>query len=170
MNEGGKGKNEVKIRRGGLGAIWISASSPSCYARFCVTGRPARQTSRPHSRFYLDKAACFDNLNNTSRARDSCHVIRKEPHKQMINEHLAKYSYDPNEVTRWEALNLTSCYGVFPGEHVLSREGYGPGTKPPSADSRQYSWPDTVTLSCRTPYRLLLLKKYSDTSANEWPC
>jgi len=122
----GKDKNEVKIRRGGLGAVWISASPPSCNVPFCVTDRAARQTCRPHSRFYLDKATCFDNLNNTLRATDPCHVIRKEPHNQMINEHLAKYSYDPNEVTRWEALNLTSCYGVFPGEHVSVTRGVWP--------------------------------------------
>lgn len=112
-----------RIRRGGLGAIWISVASQSCYVRFCVTATAAGQTSRPHSRFYLDNAACFDNLNNTLKARDFCHVIWKEPHKQMINEHLAKYSYDPNEVTRWEALNLTSCYSVFLGEHVSVTRG-----------------------------------------------
>jgi len=64
-----------RIRRGGLGAIWISVASQSCYVRFCVTATAAGQTSRPHSRFYLDNAACFDNLNNTLKARDFCHVI-----------------------------------------------------------------------------------------------
>jgi hypothetical protein len=109
--------------RGGLGAAWISAASPSYCVRFCVIGRATRRTSRPHSRFYLDNATCFDNLNNTYRATDFCHVIWKEPHKQMINEHLAKYSYVPNEVTRWEALNLTSCYGVFLGKHISVTRG-----------------------------------------------
>ena len=41
----------------------------------------------------------------------------------MINEHLAQYSYGPNEVTRWEALNLTSSYGAFIDGYISVTRG-----------------------------------------------
>jgi hypothetical protein len=113
----------------------------------CFSTSLAEQQDRqvaPIPDFYLDNAACFDNLNNALSARDFCHIIWKEPHKKMINEHLAQYSYGPNEVTRWDALNLTSCYGVCIGDYVSVKRGTWTRQETTFCDRPAFSTPDQL--------------------------
>jgi hypothetical protein len=89
MNKRGYEKNETQNKDK---KDWVqSRPLPLRHPVMCVSTSQAEQkdwrvASIPD--FNLDSAACFDNLNNTLRAKDFCHIIWKEPHKKMINEHL----------------------------------------------------------------------------------